>query len=58
MGLWDNVVNDDVDHGPGGERQGVGKHGNDEGDEEGAEDAGNRLYKTTELPVPEFIKKY
>ena len=50
--LGDDIVHDDVDHGAGGECEGVRQDGDDECDEGGAEHARHRLHQPGQLPVP------
>ena len=50
--LGDDIVHDNVDHGAGGECEGVRQDGDDERDEGGAEHARHRLHQPGQLPVP------
>ena len=53
MRFRNNIIHDDVDHSARGEGQRVGKDGHDEGDEEGAQDAGHGLHQAAQLTVPD-----
>ena len=55
--LGDDVVHHDVDHGPGGEGEGVGEDGDYPGDQGSAQNPRHRLHQPRQLTIPETVSQ-